>query len=309
MRKLGDTEHIGALRAKLATLRATIAEKHPERGVGTTQAPVCGACGGAGWVRVAEIASAPGSQSQIAVCVCQRKRLAREAWERALAASDFADELRTLDFAGYDPTYNPLALQATQAWTAALCAQPDGSEGGAADMERDSETRPWLLLYGGYGTGKTRLLAAAFNALLAAGRYPLYIVVPPFLDYVRDGLNAEKNGRDTGAYSARSRAVREAPLLILDDLGAEKRSDWTDEALFKLLDYRYRAALPTAVATNVLLGDLEGRIASRLRDHARAVAIPMSGPDYRLTPHQSTARSVQKHQRNQKDQRKETTYP
>lgn len=230
-------------------------------------APLCPQCGGAGWVRVAEIGAAGDWRARLAPCVCQTARLAQARWERALAASDMTPRLLALDFAGYDATHNPLALAAMQGWT--------------VDEKRVS--RPWLLLYGGMGSGKTHLLAAAFNALHAAGRYPLYTLVPALLDHVRQGLDAAKAGGKPGEYAARFQAVQEAPILILDDLGAENRSDWSDELLFKLLDYRYRQELPTAVASNLIPADLEPRIASRLQDRALSAALLMSGPDYRLS--------------------------
>lgn len=234
---------------------------------------VCPHCGGAGWVRSAAIGAECDWRITAVPCACQAERLARARWERALAASDIAPKLLALDFAGphgYDATHNPLALQAAQAW--------------CDDASRAS--LPWLLLYGGPGSGKTHLLAACFNALLAQGRYPLYTLVPALLDHVRAGLDIP-NGSQGGEYAARIQAVQQAPILILDDLGAEKVSDWSQEALFKLLDYRYRQELPTAVASNLLPADLEPRIASRLQDRALSVALLMSGPDYRLSGAQS----------------------
>jgi DNA replication protein DnaC len=226
-------------------------------------------------VRAADFGTADDWQARTTLCGCREDAIAQARWERALAASDIAPRLLALDFASYDATHNPRALAAVQAWT--------------SDAARAS--LPWLLLYGGMGSGKTHLLAAAFNALMAEGRYPLYTLVPALLDHVRDGLDDAKPGE----YGARFRAVRETPILILDDLGAEKRSEWSDELLFKLLDYRYRQELPTAVASNLIPADLEERIASRLQDRALAVALLMSGPDYRLQPGQ--ARSVGRRRR------------
>lgn len=214
-------------------------------------------------MRAADFGASDDWQAHTTLCGCRADAIAQARWERALAASDIAPRLLALDFASYDPTHNPHALQAAQAWT--------------EDSARAS--LPWLLLYGGMGSGKTHLLAAAFNALMAQGRYPLYTLVPALLDHVREGLDDEKK---PGEYGARFRAVREAPILILDDLGAEKRSEWSDELLFKLLDYRYRQELPTAVASNLIPADLELRIASRLQDRSLSVALLMSGPDYRL---------------------------
>ena len=224
----------------------------------------CAQCGGIGWVRVAEIDPDDGWRDRLAPCACQTARLARDRWERARKASDMTDRLLTLDFAGYDPRDNAEALALARMW--------------AAQDETDADWLPWLFLYGGYGSGKTHLLAAAYNALMAAGKYPVYTLVPALLDHVRDALDSER----PQDYGARFRAVQQAPILMLDDLGAEKRSAWTDETLFKLLDYRYRAELPTAIATNADPDELEPRIASRLQDVALCHVVLMAGADYRL---------------------------
>ena len=243
--------------------------------------PVCSKCGGAGWVRVA-VDLETGWRVKTEPCACLSEVMARERWERALAASDITPQLLTLSFEGYDPTPHPSLRAGHDAAMAWATEVP-----GAALPSNPS--RPWLFLYGSPGTGKTHLLASAFNLLLERGRYPLYTLVPALLDHVRDGLDAQDLGRK-GEYAARFKAIKEAPILILDDLGAEKRTDWSEEALFKLLDYRYREQLPTAVASNVLPSgpvSLEPRIASRLQDRALAVALLMSGPDYRLSGAQS----------------------
>lgn len=228
---------------------------------------VCDQCHGAGFVRVARFGADTEWITHIEPCGCQTEALGRARWQRALAASDMSDELRAMRFADYDASDNPRALEVMQAWS----SDPDG----------------WVLLYGGWGTGKTRLLASAFNVLMTANdtaslagqrHYPLYVVVPSMLDHIRRGLN-EPNSRE---YGARFDAIQQTPILLLDDLGAEKHSEWTDELLFKLLDYRYRQQLPTAVASNVDPVDLEPRIASRLRDAALSQVVLMAGADYRL---------------------------
>ena len=147
---------------------------------------------------------------------------------------------------------------------------------------------PWLLLYGGPGDGQDAFAGGGVQRLAGWGALPLYTVVRTLLDHVRDGLDSA-NGRE---YGARFKAVCKAPILILDDLGAEKRSDWSDELLFKLLDYRYREELPTAVASNLIPADLEPRIASRLQDGALGATLLMSGPDSRLTAHRATNRAA-----------------
>ncbi|HZC07954.1 MAG TPA: ATP-binding protein [Ktedonobacterales bacterium] len=213
-------------------------------------------------MRVSEIGADDRWHVKTVPCECQAERLEHARLERALAASSMTPKLLALDFDRYDATHNAPALSQMRAWA---------TDSGRAAL-------PWIFLYGGPGSGKTHLLAAAFNALMAQGRCPLYTLVPDLLDHVRDGLNAS----DKGEYSARFDAIREAPILILDDLGAEKESDWSHETLFKLIDHRYRQELPTAIASNLLPEDLEPRIASRLQDVALSAALLMTGPDYRL---------------------------
>lgn len=242
-------------------------------------------CGGAGWVRE-EAGAENGWRVETYPCACRAELTARERWERALAASDITSALLTISFSGYDTAGHPSLVKGRDA--ALTWASSAESAETAESAEEVPDVRlqgfPWLFLYGSCGTGKTHLLVSAFNRLMATGRYPLYTLVPALLDHVKEGLDAN----DKGEYAARFKAIKEAPILILDDLGAEKRTDWSDETLFKLLDYRYREELPTAVASNLLPSGLESRIASRLQDRALSVALLIVGPDYRLSGAQPT---------------------
>ncbi len=213
-----------------------------------------------GWVRV--FVGPEEWKTELRRCSCQREADDRRAWERARAVSDLSDEQATLTFEGYDARYNLGALAAAQSWA------------GVEDAFDWPEGKAWLVLWGAMGTGKTQLLSAAFNVLLRGGKHPVYSVVPLLLDHVRAGI-AE------GEYGERFEAVMRAPVLVLDDLGAEKRTEWTDEALFKLLDWRYRHRLPTAIASNFHPDELEGRIGSRLQDGRLCTVVEMMGPDQR----------------------------
>ena len=137
----------------------------------------------------------------------------------------------------------------------------------------------WVLLQGNRGTGKTHLLAAVANALTATGGAPLYVVTPDFLDYLREGYDAEKLSENA---SRRMQAARDCPALLLDDLGVEKRSLWTDEQLYRLLNYRYNEGLPTVIASNVMLDELEPRIASRMQDASLTRRVVLAGEDQRV---------------------------
>ena len=65
-------------------------------------------------------------------------------------------------------------------------------------------------------------------------------------------------------------------LLVLDDLGSEKQSEWADQELFRLIDHRANEGKPVIITSNVPMEALkcDGRISSRLGDMCVSVAMP-----------------------------------
>ena len=62
--------------------------------------------------------------------------------------------------------------------------------------------------------------------------------------------------------------VREAPLLILDDLGTQSSTPWAQEKLFQIINHRFNARLPTVITLNMLPEEIDERLQSRLTDPA-----------------------------------------
>jgi DNA replication protein DnaC len=120
----------------------------------------------------------------------------------------------------------------------------------------------WFLLAGPSGKGKTRLAAAIGNYCKEAGGRVTFVVVPDLLDRLRSSYSPQ-SARD---FDDVFDQVRQVPLLILDDLGAESGTPWADEKLFQLINYRYNACLPTVFTTSASLSELPSRIATRLMD-------------------------------------------
>ncbi|MGI5258786.1 ATP-binding protein [Streptomyces angustmyceticus] len=130
---------------------------------------------------------------------------------------------------------------------------------------------PSLLIAGPTGTGKTHQAYGAVRSLLAAGvrlrweattAADLYASLRP-----RAGHDPERA----------LWALGRCPLLILDDLGAAKTSEWTEELTYRLINRRYNEMLPTLVTTNLSIGDLRNsigdRVASRLAEMTTRVIL------------------------------------
>jgi DNA replication protein DnaC len=103
-----------------------------------------------------------------------------------------------------------------------------------------------LLYYGGVGTGKTFLAACIANEVLAQG----YKVKMTNFATVADEMWAVS---DKAAYIA---DLAKYPLLILDDLGVERKSEYMQEMVYKIVNARYVAGNPVIVTTNLTPDEL-----------------------------------------------------
>ncbi len=139
----------------------------------------------------------------------------------------------------------------------------------------------WLILFGGYGCGKTHLAAAIANRLLANHNEVLFTVVPDLLDHLRSTFGPHS---EVG-YDERFEQVRSAGVLILDDLGTENATPWAREKLFQIFNHRYNYRLPTVITSNREPRDIEPRILSRMTDRDLCdEIIIIDADDYRRTP-------------------------
>lgn len=136
----------------------------------------------------------------------------------------------------------------------------------------------WLVLLGLPGRGKTHLAAAIANDRQARGHEAFFVTAPDLLDHLRASFAPDSRV----PYDRVFEAVRSAPLLVLDDLGAQSSTPWALEKLFQLLNHRYVEKLPTVVTTNLPLADHDARIRSRMSDQKLCQCFVIDTPPYVL---------------------------
>jgi DNA replication protein DnaC len=138
--------------------------------------------------------------------------------------------------------------------------------------------RGWLVLAGTYGCGKTHLAAAVANHQVDELRNDaVFVVVPDLLDHLRAAFGPQA----TTSYDRRFDEIKQARLLILDDLGTESASAWAKEKLFQLLNYRYNALLPTVITTSSKPNKIEPWLRTRMFDLERCQFWGIIAPGYR----------------------------
>jgi DNA replication protein DnaC len=137
--------------------------------------------------------------------------------------------------------------------------------------------RGGLVITGEFGTGKTWEACAIARVLLMEDSIPTTVVTATEL---MESLRPNRDGMsDLGTYQV-------APVLVLDDLGSERPTEWTHEQLFRLADYRNVRRLPVILTTNLTGEQLRKRYDPRTIDRLveDAVLLRISGRTYRSTP-------------------------
>ncbi len=125
-----------------------------------------------------------------------------------------------------------------------------------------ADPRGWLVLGGSSGCGKTHLAAAIANERINNGYAAFYVTAPDLLDHLRASFSP---GSEM-PYDEFFEQVRQAPLLVLDDLGAQSGTPWAKEKLDQLLTSRFNNELPTVIVTLMSIEQMDERLRTRLTD-------------------------------------------
>ena len=183
--------------------------------------------------------------------------------------------LRDMTFDSFEPQGRARTREDRETLAAALSAskafarEPDG----------------WLVLIGGPGCGKTHLAVAVANQQLAQGGDVLFASGSDLLDHLRYTFSPDSRV----TYDELFDRIKQAQLLILDDLGRASATAWANEKLYQIIVHRHNARLPTVITmltpeeSPAGRDALSDRIASRLSDNRLVTEVPITAPDYRQT--------------------------
>ena len=143
-----------------------------------------------------------------------------------------------------------------------------------------TNAKPGLLLIGPTGAGKTHLAVAALRELIARGHEGVFFDYLNLLERIRSSYNETLGASNREAY----RTALESELLLLDDLGAHRVTEWVKDTVTSILTYRCNHRKPLIATTNLddeeMLQAISERAYSRLFEMCLVVKIP-AAPDYR----------------------------
>lgn len=134
---------------------------------------------------------------------------------------------------------------------------------------------PSLILAGSVGTGKTHLAASIAHYCIERGIVTKFGNITDIFQSLKDAFTTDEDILSE---------IKTVPLLILDDLGKEKSTEWTQETIYSIVNYRYEHMLPTVITTNCTMAEIQNRLGSatvsrlmEMSDYAE-----MNGKDYRI---------------------------
>lgn len=236
-------------------------------------AKVCPYCNGSGW-RVSEKEGLSGAER----CQCALEERTAVLLEQA----NIPPLYRNASFDNFLlPRDNPVSFRAIgQMLTAVRCYA----------REFPGE-KPGLLLIGEPGTGKTHLAVAALRIIISKGFEGIFFDYQNLLERIRSAYDPASGSSDREAY----RAALDAEVLLLDDLGAHRVTDWVEDTITSIMTYRCNHRKALIATTNLIDPDITAPVAgrptlgerigmrarSRLFEMCKIIKMPVAD-DYRL---------------------------
>jgi DNA replication protein DnaC len=225
--------------------------------------PICeaGVCDGSGWIEVDELTARP--------CECRALKAKRKQSRRL--GTGIPKRFRGVGFdrqpiVDMDPALTREIRQFVR------------DIGGNLDKGRG------LWLFGDVGTGKTSLAMLVSKAALDAGRSVAIYSMPRLLSDIKETYEDSSER----SYMELFERLVGVDLLHIDDLGAEKRTEWVLEQVYSIINERWQEQRSIIVTTNLIdVDELREQIGPRTvsRLHEMCDLIPIMGRDRRMQQH------------------------
>lgn len=233
----------------------------------------CGTCRKPKQCRVSDWLGSGTDKVLPSACECALEE--RRRFEERMKAEERRRELDKLRRAGFPDAE-------MRKW---CFAADDGGSGKAMDVAhryvdnfaRMLESGKGLLLYGNVGSGKSYIAACIANALIDSGTPCMMTNFARIVNQLSESFDGRQRYIDS---------LNRFDLLVIDDLAAERDTEYMWENVMNVIDSRYRAGLPLVVTTNLTLDDFRTpadikreRVYSRLVE--MCIPVKVAGKDRR----------------------------